>query len=195
VKKKIVSVLQAWHRQFRDDPGMSYVAGLIDVVRPDIASEARRRRAEEEARKRQEAIDIKQAAIDKEAAALARDRQIGNDYQLASRIHALDKRKAEVEKAKRDEEDRKAAKKLAKEEARRKTTPAPAPKAAKAAPKAEPAKGKVPKRKWDYEKEKPLILQSIATASQATSNLVNAITVRAAPPVNQGHGLTDLDSS
>jgi hypothetical protein len=32
VKKKLMSVLASWHRQFKDDPRMSVVAGLYQAV-------------------------------------------------------------------------------------------------------------------------------------------------------------------
>lgn len=38
VKKKLVSVLGAWHSQFKDDPSMSLVANLYNLVKPATAS-------------------------------------------------------------------------------------------------------------------------------------------------------------
>ena len=42
VKKKLVSVLGAWHTQFKDDPSMNSVANLYNVVKPHHAASASR---------------------------------------------------------------------------------------------------------------------------------------------------------
>ena len=34
VKKKLVSVLGAWHSQFKDDPSMSHISHLYNIVKP-----------------------------------------------------------------------------------------------------------------------------------------------------------------
>lgn len=150
IKKKTIQVLASWHDQFKDDPGMSYVASLYTAVKPvrerpksvGAAVEAaprasaegayweerRKRETEEEAKRREEKAARK--AAEEEAKRKARE----------------DKEKERLEKLRKEEEARK-------------------------------AKNRPARRRFDYEKEKPLILTSIAAASQASSNLVNAITV------------------
>jgi hypothetical protein len=172
VKKKTLQVLRGWQDQFKDDPGMQYVAKIYKTVAPPpapkgpdlaaLAEQRRRKETEEELSRR--AVELEQ-----------REQRLNNQQEAKDEAYArdLDRQeraalaKAKIDKARRDDEARKRdAETRKREEAERKA-------AAKNKSKAKP----VPKRKWDYEKEKPLILTSIAAASQASSNLVNAITV------------------
>jgi LAS seventeen-binding protein 5 len=150
VKKKTLQVLLSWQEQFKDDPGMVYVSRLYKSVKPDqpkradpaVAAEQRRRQeAESELRRRSAELEAREKRL--------REQQEAKEAALVKERE----RQERMEKARKEEETRKAAKN------KNKGKPAP-------------------KRKWDYEKEKPLILQSIAAASQSSSNLVNAITVR-----------------
>jgi LAS seventeen-binding protein 5 len=135
-------VLASWHSQFKDDPGMSYVANLYKPPpRPrsqqvDNFAEERRKREEAERKRKAEEEEARQRAKE-EKDAKERERW----------------RKADEERA---------AKKAAKEKEKEK----------------DKNKGKQPRRRFNYETEKPSILAAIATASQCSSNLVNAITVR-----------------
>jgi LAS seventeen-binding protein 5 len=143
VKKKLTAVLASWHSQFKDDPGMAYVANLYKPPRPKSTGpdpETLRRQRDEAERKRRE--DAEEA-----------ERKRKEDKDAAKRRAE----ELERERWKKADEER-AAKKAAKDK--------------------EKNKGKAqPRRRFVYEVEKPKILESIATASQASSNLVNAITV------------------
>jgi hypothetical protein len=176
VKKKTLQTLLSWQEQFKDDPGMQYVAKLYKSVRPErpksidpaIAAEARRKQQQED--------ELRRKSADLEA----RERRLNDQQEAKAAAQAEErKRQEKMDKLRREEEERKAAKAAAKNKTK--------PVAATGKP--------VPKRKWDYEKEKPLIIQSIAMASQASSNLVNAITVRpVVRPLTLGFLLIDLDS-
>ncbi|KAH9950900.1 seryl-tRNA synthetase [Amylocystis lapponica] len=140
VKKKLVSVLTAWHSQFKDDPGMSLVANLykqckigesrrVSTHQPTLfdaynAETEERRKREEEERRRKEEEKLKTK-------------------------EEKERLKAAKEKSRKDEE----------------------------AKKKRAAKGKVPRKVFNFEQEKPQVLTAIASASQASSNLVNAITL------------------
>ncbi|KAG8862749.1 putative actin patch assembly and actin polymerization protein [Tulasnella sp. 330] len=137
VKKKLMSVLGSWYRQFKDDPKMSVVAGLwaqcgggVKPKRPVSVQQAPPRETEDERATRAE---IKAA---KERAA----------------------REEEQERARREAER----KRKEKEEKQNKKKGVVAP------------KGSAPKP-FDFEKEKPLIITSIANASQASIHLNNAL--------------------
>ncbi|KAI0824999.1 seryl-tRNA synthetase [Trametes gibbosa] len=145
VKKKLASVLAAWHMQFKDDPSMTLVANLYKqckVAHTTRASTDRR-------------------AIDNVNAGLGVD----NEY--------FERKKREEEAKKREEEKRKAReeeKRKAKEDKERRKREEEERKRKAAQPK--------PKRKpFNFEQEKPQILTSIANASQAANNLVNAMTL------------------
>jgi LAS seventeen-binding protein 5 len=73
VKKKLLFVLASWNQQFKDDPSMSYVAGLYKQVKPERPRsvdpnhisqlEAERKKREEEYdRKRREEREAKEDA-------------------------------------------------------------------------------------------------------------------------------------
>lgn len=120
VKRKLISILIAWHKQFQNDPHMSLVANLYKTVpssRPVPVNTGPPPESAYDKRKREE----------KEA--------------------KESKRKAkEEERLKREQE-------LARAQ-RNKRTP------------------------FNFEKEKPQILQAIAETSQSANNLLNALTVR-----------------
>ncbi|CAE6344018.1 unnamed protein product [Rhizoctonia solani] len=137
VKRKLMSVLASWHRQFKDDPKMQTVSNLYTQCggarksttgstatspRPHAETlyEQHQRKAEEEARARAE-------------------------------------RKAKEREAKEEEKRKLKEDKLAAKEREKKARSQPA------------------RRPFVYETEKPKILQTIAEASQASTNLVNAV--------------------
>lgn len=138
VKRKLMSVLASWHRQFKDDPKMQAVSSLYAQCgggkkastasqgptspRPhaETVYEQHQRRAEEEARERAEA-------------------------------------KAKERAAKEDEKRKQREEKLAAKERERKARSQPA------------------RKPFNYEQEKPKILQTIAESSQASTNLLNAV--------------------
>lgn len=137
VKKKLVSVLAAWRRQFKDDPSMTLVARLYDqckLAQNDRASADRR------------AIENVNLGIGLDVEYVEKRRK----EEEAKRRKDEDKRKAkeEKERRKREEEERK-------------------------------RKASQPRRRkpFNFEEEKPQILTAIANASQAASNLVNAMTL------------------
>ncbi|KAJ1301833.1 hypothetical protein OPQ81_009061 [Rhizoctonia solani] len=137
VKRKLMSVLASWHRQFKDDPKMHTVSNLYTQCgggrkstssqsatspRPHAETlyEQHQRKAEEEARARAE-------------------------------------KKAKEREEKEDEKRKLKEEKLAAKEREKKARSQPA------------------RRPFVYETEKPKILQTIAEASQASTNLVNAV--------------------
>ncbi|KDN43443.1 hypothetical protein RSAG8_06032, partial [Rhizoctonia solani AG-8 WAC10335] len=137
VKRKLMSVLASWHRQFKDDPKMQAVSNLYTQCgggrksttgstatspRPHAETlyEQHQRKAEEEARARGE-------------------------------------RKAKERETKEEEKRRLKEEKLAAKEREKKSRSQPT------------------RRAFVYETEKPKILQTIAEASQASTNLVNAV--------------------
>lgn len=133
VKKKLMSVLASWHRQFKDDPRMAAVAGLWQQLgggqkkpppRPVVDNsklEEQQRRAEQAAKER---LERKQA-------------------EEKAREEAKARAKAEKEKARQ--------------------------------PKPAPAAAKTKRKPFNFEEEKPKVLASISTASQASNNLINAL--------------------
>ncbi|QRV83067.1 VHS domain protein [Ceratobasidium sp. AG-Ba] len=136
VKRKLMSVLGSWHRQFKDDPKMHTISNLYTQCgggrkstgprssspRPHAETlyEQHQRKAEEEARLRAEKKAQERIAREEE------------------------KRKAKEEKLAAKERERKA--------------------------RSQPAR-----RPFNYEVEKPKILNTVAEATQASTNLVNAI--------------------
>ncbi|KAI0688131.1 hypothetical protein BC835DRAFT_1408167 [Cytidiella melzeri] len=158
VKKKLVSVLGAWHAQFKDDPSMSGVANLYNLVKPP----AQQRRAAPAA-----------PTPAPPPTGPTYDRPEDNfNFEVEER-RSRDARRMEEET--RKEEKRKA--KEAKEAAKRKALEEEEER--RRAKAAASAKGKAqPKRKpFNFEQEKPQILTAIANASTASNNLVNAITL------------------
>lgn len=123
VKRKLVSILLAWHKQFQNEPSMSPVANLYKIV--------------PSSRPAPPPVPPVESAYDKR---------------------------------KRDEREAKEAKKKAKEEERLKREQEMREKEARARRSKRPP--------FDFEKEKPQILQAIAETSQCANNLVNALTVR-----------------
>lgn len=123
VKRKLISVLGAWHQQFQGDPKMSSVSNLYKSVPHAVT---------------------------------------GKGPQLTGGETEYEKRRREEREAK-EEAKRKA--KQAKEDKRKKEEEARLRQARKNRP------------PFNFEKEKPQILQTIAEASQAANNLVNALTV------------------
>lgn len=124
VKRKLISVLGSWHKQFQNDPRMSLVANLYKSV-PHAAP----------ARTSQTFTPV-ESEYDK------RKREEREAKEEAKRKAKEDKRKKEEEARQRAARDK-----------RRQRPP------------------------FNFEKEKPQILQAIAETSQAANNLVNALTV------------------
>ena len=131
VKRKLVAVLTAWHRQFEGDPKMSLVANLYRAIPAH----------------RERPVSFQQ-----------------NNEALEAEREA-ERRRREEKEAK--EEAKRKAKQLKQEEKQRRENE---------------AKRKVEDKNrrrfpFDFEKERPQIFNAIAEASQATTNLINALTV------------------
>lgn len=143
VKRKLMNVLASWHTQFKDDPSMSFVAGLYKQYKP----------ADRRSRSKDVTNDSEVQAMLRQQAEADRRKKEKEEKEAAKR-NAKDALKDAKEKAKRDEEK---ARKDAEEARRRKNRPKRGP--------------------FDFEKEKPQILTTIANTSQAANNLINAITL------------------
>ncbi|KAI0077440.1 hypothetical protein K474DRAFT_1661700, partial [Panus rudis PR-1116 ss-1] len=126
VKKKLLSVLAAWHAQFKDDPSMSMVSSLYRQCRP--------------------------------AAAHTQQMQTLHSAGLDMTYENEKKRQEERERKEKEKEEKRKAKEKARLEAEKK-------------------KKAVKRKPFNFEEEKPKILTAIANASQATNNLINAITL------------------
>nr|VWO96720.1 Vacuolar protein sorting-associated protein 27 [Ganoderma boninense] len=137
VKKKLVSVLVGWRRQFADDPSMQYVAKLYDQCK--LAQADR--------------VSADKRAMDGVNVGMGLDA----DFMEKKRKEEAARKKKEEEKrqAKEDKERRKR-----EEEERRRNG----------------ARAKTKRKPFNFE-QKPQILTAIANASQAASNLVNAMTL------------------
>ena len=155
VKKKLLSVFASWHSQFKADPSMTLVAGLYRQYRPA------------DRRSRQQDSEVEQ---------LFSKMGVGVKAGVNAGM-AVDHEKREKELAKRRAKEAKGNAKRAEEDAKRKKT-------------------RSRRQPFDFEKvriilqistetclwkhfdgaqEKPQLLTSIANASQAANNLVNAI--------------------
>ncbi|KAI1788797.1 seryl-tRNA synthetase [Ganoderma leucocontextum] len=138
VKKKLISVLVGWRRQFADDPSMQYVAKLYDqckLAQADRVSADRR------------ALDGMNMGMGWDTDHMERK----GKEEAARKKKEEEKRQAKEEKEKRKRE----------EEERRRHGP----------------RSKAKRKPFNFEQEKPQILTAIANASQAASNLVNAMTL------------------
>ena len=136
VKKKLVSVLGAWHTQFKDDPSMSLVANLYNVAKP--SSPTVRHKPQPITRPDDDLYQIEAAGLGLGA---------NSDYGYYD-----ERRKREKEDAERKEEKRKAkeAKRKAQEEEeerRRKEK--------------EKAKGKPKRKPFNYEQVRLAILSRL----------------------------------
>ncbi|KZV87756.1 hypothetical protein EXIGLDRAFT_767437 [Exidia glandulosa HHB12029] len=125
VKKKLMSVLASWHRQFKDDPSMKTIANLYKTCKSDSR--------------------VDSAVVQGLLLADPKDMERQKEERRRKRKEEEDARRREKEEAKRKERERR-------ERANRPRRPP-----------------------FNFEKEKPEILTSIANASQASNNLVNAI--------------------
>ncbi|ORY66925.1 hypothetical protein BCR35DRAFT_308360 [Leucosporidium creatinivorum] len=131
VKKKIMSVLGSWYRQFKDDPTMQSVAGVYascgggkKTVSRTAATEAYERQQakyEQEARERAERKALERSNKEKEKARLAQEKE-------------------DRAKAKRN-----------------------------------PQQARVKRPPFNFEKEKPQILTSVAAGTQSAQALINAL--------------------
>ncbi|KZT02488.1 uncharacterized protein LAESUDRAFT_730235 [Laetiporus sulphureus 93-53] len=157
VKKKLVSVLHGWHAQFKDDPSMTLVANLYKAcgVGPSHRAPASKRISASYS------ADYTADPIYK-----AEERQRRDDREKRERDMEERAREKETEKKRKEEEKQKA-----KEEKERKKRQAEMKKKAVA------GNGKVKRKPFDFDQETPQILTAIAAASQASTNLVNAITL------------------
>ncbi|KAH9835907.1 uncharacterized protein C8Q71DRAFT_858740 [Rhodofomes roseus] len=155
VKKKLSMVLLSWHAQFKDDSSMHYVANLYKTCGVNLPG---------------------QRAPKRSSATYGSDfAGYGPEYEAEERQRRLDRERREREmeekrererdeKRKREEEKLKAKQDKALEKAKRKQE--------------EEARRRGVKRKpFNFEEEKPQVLTAIAGASQASINLVNAITL------------------
>jgi hypothetical protein len=153
IKKKTLQVLASWHEQFKDDPGMSFVASLYNTVKPAAAPKPA------PPKPASRSADSPRASSD---GAYWQDRSRREAEDEAKRREEKASRRAAEEEAKRkakEDKERERIEKLRKDE------------------EAKNAKNKPKRKPFVFEQEKPKILASIAEASQASSNLVNAITV------------------
>ncbi|KAM0788811.1 hypothetical protein ACM66B_002897 [Microbotryomycetes sp. NB124-2] len=128
VKKKLMSVLGSWYRQFHDDPRMSLVAGLYQACGGGKKS----RSAATEAYERQ------QAKYEQEARERAERKQ-----------QLKEQERQRLAKEKEDKE---------KEKAKRKAQA-----------------GRARRPPFNFEAEKPKIMQSVGTGTQSAQALVNAL--------------------
>ncbi|KAK4055658.1 hypothetical protein OIV83_000204 [Microbotryomycetes sp. JL201] len=128
VKKKLMSVLGSWYRQFHDDPRMSLVAGLYQACGGGKKS----RSAATEAYERQ------QAKYEQEARERAERKQ-----------QLKEQERQRLAKEKEDKE---------KEKAKRKAQT-----------------GRTRRPPFNFEAEKPKIMQSVGTGTQSAQALVNAL--------------------
>ena len=142
VKKRLLSVLASWHRQFKDDPSMRLVSNLYPSVQTSVTSQNK----------------------------LSNDlRQFGGTGGLSPGAEEREAReRAERERKQKAKEEKEARKAKEREEVERKGKD----KAAAKDPQKRPNKQRKP---FNFEIEKPNILSSIATASQASNNLINAL--------------------
>lgn len=124
VRKKLMSVLAGWHREFKDNPKMATVASLWSQCGGGV-----KRRS------------------------VPPPPRVDHESEAQKRAEEKAKEKAAREEEKRRERERKEKEKA---DAKKKATQ----------PKARP---------FDFEKEKPNIINSIATASQAAIQLTNAL--------------------
>ncbi|EIW64195.1 uncharacterized protein TRAVEDRAFT_55185 [Trametes versicolor FP-101664 SS1] len=138
VKKKLASVLAAWHLQFKDDPSMTLVANLYKQCK--VAHSTR--------------VSTDRRALDNVNAGL------GVDAEYIERKKKEDETRKRREEEKRKAKEDKARRKVEEEERKRKA-----------------AQPKMKRKPFNFEQEKPQILTSIANASQAANNLVNAMTL------------------
>ncbi|KAF8338027.1 uncharacterized protein EI90DRAFT_3144360 [Cantharellus anzutake] len=137
VKKKLMSVLASWYRQFKDDPKMSLVAGLYHSCGGGSGKKPR----------------------------LVFDQAARSPYSPGSHSNFELQQKKAKEAAKLQEERRLKGLRE-KEEAKRK---------AKEEKKKQATSQNTKRKPFNFEQEKPQIVSSISTASQASNNLVNAL--------------------
>ena len=133
VKKRLLSVLGSWHRQFQNDPSMRLVSNIYPSVKSSVTGQ------------RKLSNDLRQFGVTG-----------GPPPEAEREARELGRKQKEARKAKeREEAERKAREKAAAKDPQRR-----------------PNKQRKP---FNFEIEKPNILSSIATASQASNNLINAL--------------------
>lgn len=135
VRRKLVSMLMFWHKQFQGDASMTLVANLYKLV-PSAQSHAAQPRL------------VQPGLLEQESEYEKRKRE---------EREAKEEAKRKGKQAKIDERER-----MRKEEEARQ--------------KAKNSKGRT-RAPFDFEKERPQVLNSIAETSQAANNLVNSLTV------------------
>lgn len=131
VKKRLLSLLASWQRQFKDDPSMRSVANLYNQFKSSHQNTSQINR---------EPITVSSPPKESAMAKAAREKE---------------ERKAKERQA---EADKKKLKQAQKEAAWNKDR--------------KPNKQRKP---FNFEQEKPVILSSIANASQCSNNLINAL--------------------
>lgn len=145
MKKKLVSVLGAWHSQFKDDPSMSLVANLYNVAKPAGGAP---RRPQQVTRPDDDLYQI-------EAAGLG----LGNNYEEQKRREEAERKeeKRKAKEAKRrahdDEEDRKRREKEREKERERE----------REREKVKSAPGKSKRKPFDYEQVRVVYIATILT--------------------------------
>lgn len=141
VKRRLLSVLGSWHRQFKNDPSMRLVSNLYLSVQPSATGQRR----------------------------LSNDlRQFGATGLSPGAEEREARERRERARKQKEKEDKVARKAKEREEVERKARE----KAAAKDPQRRPNKQRKP---FNFEIEKPNVLSSIATASQASNNLINAL--------------------
>ena len=142
VRKRLLSVLASWHRQFKDDPSMKLVSNLYPSVKASATSQRRL------------SSDLHQFGA------------TGGPSLGAEEREAQERKERERKQKGREEKEARKAKE--REEAERKARE-------KAAAKDPQRRSNKQRKPFNFEIEKPNILSSIATASQASNNLINAL--------------------
>jgi len=142
VKKRLLSVLGSWHRQFKNDQSMRLVSNLYLSVQPSVTGQSKL------------SNDLRQFGVAGGPPPGAEEREARERKERGRK--QKEKEEKEARKAKeREEVERKAREKAAAKDPQRR-----------------PNKQRKP---FNFEIEKPNILSSIATASQASNNLINAL--------------------
>ena len=142
VKKRLLSILASWHRQFKDDPSMKLVSNIYPSVQVSVTGQ----------------------------------RKLSNDLHQFGGTGGLSPGAEEREAQERKERQRKQKGREGKESRKAKERQEVERKAMEKAAAKDPQRRPNKQRKpFNFEIEKPNVLSSIATASQASNNLINAL--------------------
>ncbi|EJU00017.1 hypothetical protein DACRYDRAFT_23555 [Dacryopinax primogenitus] len=179
VKKRLLALLASWHRLFKDDPKMKTVADLYIACgggKGKTVAHHERSSTRDSATLSNVSASPPNSARDFDGydGQTLWERQQRIEQEEARLRQERERKRREDDKRKLQEEKKAIAREreeLAKEKIRVKMEREKAAADAKKAK--EPPKAKRPP--FNYEKEKPNILNSIATASQCSNNLINAL--------------------